>query len=53
MSNKPLQKTMFKTIGHTFDKQPESTTNTDHNKYYDETNPIMKLTNIDRVYGAS
>ena len=45
MSNKPLQKTMFKTIGHTFDKQSESTTNTEHNKYYDR-DPNMKLTNI-------
>ena len=53
MSNKPLQKTMFKTIGHTFDKQPESTTNPEHTKYYDETNSIMKLINIVGLHGAS
>ena len=51
--NEPLQKTMFQTTRHTFDKQPDSTTNTGHNKYYDETNPIMKLTNIVRIHGAS
>ena len=51
--NGPLQKTMFQITRHTFDKQPDSTTNTGHNKYYDETNPIMKLTNIVRIHGAS
>ena len=40
----------FQTIGYTFDRHPDSTTNTEHNKYYDGTNPIMKLTNIARIH---
>ena len=36
-----------------FDKQPDSTTNTGQNKYYNETNPILKLSNIVRIYRAS
>ena len=38
---------------YTFDKQPDSTTNTGQNKYYNETNPILKLSNIVRIYRAS
>ena len=44
---------MVKTIGHTFDQQPESTTYTEYNKYYDGKDPNMKLTNIFRVHGTS
>ena len=42
-----------KTIGLTFDKNPDSTTNTDNNKYFNRTNPIMKLTNIERIHRVS
>ena len=44
---------MFQTTPHTFDKQPDSTSNTGHNKNYDETNSIMQLTNIVRILEAS
>ena len=40
--NELSQKTMFKTMSHTLDRQPDRTTSAKHNKYYDVTNPIMR-----------
>ena len=40
---------MLKTIAYIFDGQPDSTTNTEHNKNYDGTNPIIEVTNIARI----
>ena len=41
--NELSQQTVLKTIIHTFDRQPNRTTSTEHNKQYDVTNPIMSV----------